>query len=367
MFSKRKSPLKSITLKDVAALAGVSPKTVSNVINDWPYVTDETRQRVRAAIDTLGYRPSQLARSLVTGNTKTIGLVLPDISNPFFSHAVRGCEDVLSNANYNLFLSNTDEDPQKESNYLNMLFSRAVDGVIVWGSRSQFTELISHVGEEMPLVIVDCPNPIEGSKVTCVNVDSLGGARIATEHLVRAGYRSIAHVAGPTQRPTAQLRLQGYKEGLHKTGISFKPELVIEGMPTIRGGYFTTCQLLSNVRPQAIFAYNDLMAIGAIVAAQQLNLSVPRDIAVVGFDDIILASLIEPTLTTIRIPQYELGKLVGELLLERIMNHNLPQKMINFPVALQIRRSCGSRRFTKKQKQLLLQNLVSSVSADLPG
>jgi LacI family transcriptional regulator len=358
---------KFVTIKDVAAYAGVSPKTVSNAVNDWPYMREETRQKVKEAIRALGYRPSHLARGLVTGRTGTIGLVLPDISNPFFGSAVRGIEDVLYHAGYSIYLCNTDEDLHKEQSYLDKLFGQGVDALIVWGSRLNSSELFNHISNDLPLVMVDCVTQEGGFNHTSLTVDSLGGAEVATAHLIRQGHRQIAHLAGPSQRPTAGLRIQGYRQALQAAGIPFDFKLVVEGKPTIRGGYNAACQLLEHQKPAALFCYNDLMAIGAMAAAQQYELNIPHELALVGFDDIVLASLVEPALTTMRIAQYDLGKLVGELLLERLHNQEKPTKNVLYPTELVVRGSCGAKRFSRKQKQTLLQNLVDTVSVDLPN
>jgi len=353
-----------VTLRDVATHAGVSPKTVSNVINNWPYVTPETRQKVQQAISALGYRPSTLARSLVTGRTSTVGIVLPDISNPFFGQAIRGCEDVLYAAGYSIILCNTDEDLEKERRYLDLLIGRQVDALILWGSRAASDTLASWLGD-IPMVTVDCAGQPERANATCIDVDNVGGALAATRHLVGRGHRRVAHLAGPSQRLTAQRRLAGYQEALREAGLPYDPALVTEGLPSIRGGYRAAIQLLQAQKPTALFCYNDLMAVGAMVACRHLGLSIPRDLALVGFDDIVLSSLVVPALTTMRIAQYELGKLASELVLERLRAAAMPAKTVLFPVQLQVRNSCGSRRLSKRQMRDILENLVTSIAVDL--
>ena len=361
----RERSSKVVTLADVARHAGVSAKTVSNVVNDWPYVSDEMRQKVKAAIDELGYRPSALARSLVTGRSNTIGVVLPDISNPFFGQAVRGCEDALNEAGYSVFLCNTDESIAKERYYLDTLAGRGVDGLILWGSAGS-ASLAEVIDNGMPLVTVD--SSAEGccGNATHVTVDNTRGAALATRHLIDRGRHRIGHLAGPALRQTAIRRQAGYREALAEAGLPFDPCLVIDGAPSIRGGYRVATQLLKAQRPDALFCYNDLMAVGAGVACRQLGLSIPRDVALVGFDDIVIAALVTPALTTVRIAQYELGKLTSQFLLERLQNKNLPPKTVVFPVELQVRNSSGGRRLSRKQMNDLLENLVSSLAVDLP-
>jgi LacI family transcriptional regulator len=357
---------KRITLRDIAAIANVSTKTVSNVVNNWPYVTEETRRKVQEAIHTLGYYPNRLARSLVTGQTGTIGIVLPDISNPFFGQAIRGCEDVLNGSGYSIFLCNTDENVTKECYYLDTLISLEVDGLILWGSRTSCDSLARFANKRLPVVAVDCAAAAKYGPMTSIDVDNVGGALIAMQHLLRQGRRVVAHLAGPAQRLTAQRRFFGYRRALEDAGIPYDPHLVIEGLPSIRGGYRAAMQLLSLQRPDALFCYNDLMAVGAMIACRQLGLSIPRDLALVGFDDIIVSLLVVPALTTVRIEQYELGKLAARLLLERLQDGDMAPKSMLFPVELQVRNSCGARRLSNKQIGRQLEHLVTSIAVDLP-
>lgn len=367
-MAQRTNRKKNVTLKEVAEYAGVSVMTVSNVVNDWPYVSDEMRLKVQEAIDALGYRPSALARSLVTGRSRTVGVVLPDISNPFFGQAIRGCEDVLTEQGYSFFLCNTDEDPQKEKAALETLISRGVDALIIWGSRSECDELYKLIGNDLPVVAIDSPAPQLCMNSTYIYADNIQGAETATLHLIHHGRKTVGHLAGPSQRRlTAQQRLAGYKQALENSAIPYNADFVMEGKPSIRGGYQAALHLLQKHRPAALFCYNDLMAIGAIVAIQQSGLEVPDDIAIVGFDDIFTASLVVPPLTTVRIQQYDLGKLSSNLLLERLQKGGMPPNAVNFPVELVVRDSCGATRLSKEQKQEMMENLVTSLAVDLPN
>ena len=353
-----------VTMSDVAAHAGVSIKTVSNVINDWPYMTDETRQKVLQAIEAVGYRPNQMARSLVTGRTRAVGVVVPDIANPFFGVAVRGCEDVLFEAGYSIFLCNTNEDVSRERYYLDQLLSRGVDALILWGTRICCAELEAIVGTETSLVTVELGEEPTGPNHICINVDNLRGARIATEHLIEMGYRRIAHLAGPAGRITRELRLQGYQQALESAGIFSSPQLIESEHPSIRGGFRATCRLMQAEKPEAIFCYNDLMALGAVLAARHLGLTIPDDLALVGFDDIEMASMIDPPLTTMRIAHYRLGKLTGEVVLERLHSGEPARKLILSPVELQVRGSSGKLLFTEQQRKTMLDSLISSLVED---
>jgi LacI family transcriptional regulator len=351
---------KRVTLKDVAELAGVSLKTASNVKNDWPYVSDETRQRVKQAMTELGYRPSLLARSLKTGRTMTMGVIVPDISNPFFSTVFLGCEDELALHGYSAYLCNTVENVDREQYYLNLLVNQGVDGIILWGSRVSAGMLAECTRDDLPLVSVDGVAQNSRANLTLINVDNIGGAEQITRHLIQYGYTCIAYIYGASHRLPARQRLEGYRRALERAGLPYIESLTLRSKPSISGGYRATMELLSDQRPDALFCYNDLMAIGAIAAAEELGLRVPGDLGVVGFDDILPASLITPLLTTVCIPQYQLGRAAAQQLLARIENPQVGAKTLLFPVELRIRNSCGTRMFGPDERRELLHSLVSS-------
>ena len=357
---------KSITLNDVAKYAGVSPRTVSNVVNDWPYVSDETREKVQQAIKVVGYRPNRMARSLVTGRTNTVGIIIQDISNPFFGPAIKGCEDVLFEHNYSFFLCDTNENEERERYYLDLLISRAVDAVIIWGTRIDRDELSTVIGNALPFITIEFDGEPINPHHIIVNVDNIGGAQSATQHLIAQGYRAIAHLASSQGRLTCQQRLTGYRQALEAAGRTVDSRLIQQGQPSTRGGYRAALKLLKEHSPDAIFCYNDLMAIGAILAAEHLEMRVPDDVAIVGFDDIPMAAMIAPPLTTMRISQHELGRLTGQLIMEHLKDKAAASKSLIAPVELQIRGSCGAKEFTKAQKRQLVENLISSFSVDLP-
>ena len=357
---------RSPTLKDVADRAGVSPKTVSNVVNNWPYVTEETRNKVLREIKATGYRPSVLARSLVTGETRTVGVVITDISNPFFGQAIRGCEDGLNDAGYSVMLCDTDEDLAKEQRYLNTLGGKGVDGLILWGGRSTRDEVLAAAGK-VPIVAIDSDCGGEAENITVVEIDNEDGAKGAVGHLLKSGRRRIGYLAGPGQRQTAEKRLSGYRVALAEAGFDFDPCLVASGLPSIRGGYEAALRLLDKQRVDALFCYNDLMAIGAIVACSHKDLAIPADVALVGFDDISMSALISPPLMTVRIAQYDLGKLAASLLLDRLRGEVAKPMRIVFPTELQIRNSCGTRVLTRQEIGSILESMVQSIAVDLPG
>jgi DNA-binding LacI/PurR family transcriptional regulator len=362
---------KRITLRDVALRAQVSVKTVSNVINDWPFVSDETRTRVQHALTETGYRPSHVARSLVTGRTRTVGIIVPDISNPFFSTAFRGCEDGLSAHQYSVFLCNTDEDLEKERYYLESLVNRGVDGLILWGLRADDGLLAEAVGEDVPVVAIDGSAQQGLARSTIVRLDNLGAAERIVCHLIQHGRRRIAHIVGASHRLTAQERLRGYRRALEGAGLTLDPALLSEDSPSIAGGYMATLKLLQQLpndgAPDGIFCYNDLMAIGAVAALEEMDRHVPDDIAVVGFDDIGPAALVTPMLTTIHVPQYELGQFAAEELMCRIKQPEQTQRVIEYPLELKIRQSCGAQRISSEDRRTMLRQLATAAGVGLPA
>jgi DNA-binding LacI/PurR family transcriptional regulator len=363
MLRRKSRQKKKVTLRDVAEYAGVSPKTVSNVVNNWPYITDQTRQKVQQAIDELGYRPDGLATSLRTGRTNTIGVVIPDITNPFFGQVVRGCEDVLYAAGYNIFLCNTNEDQRKEQGYLAMLVDRGVDGLLLFGARSDAKTLSAIVHDTIPIVAEDCPIP--HNNTTVIDIENITGARLATEHLIAEGHRRIGHLGGPLQRTAAEKRKEGYRQALEHAGIPYDRSLIFQCPPSLRGGYRSALRMLQEQKPTALFCYNDLIAVGAMIAARHLGIDIPSDIAIVGFDDIALASLVDPALTTIRVRQYVMGRTASELLLERLSGIESPATSLSIPVELVIRNSSRAENVDEIRETGWLEYLLSSDLAEL--
>jgi len=353
---------KPATLKDVAEYASVSIKTVSNVVNNWPYISEETRQKVLEAIQVVGYRPNQAARSLVTGKTRTVGVLIPDIANPFFGAAMRGCEDVLYQGGYSLLLSNTNEDLSRERRNLELLLSRGVDSLLLWGTRICCEELEEIIGPRIPLVTVELSEEPVRPNHANINIDNQLGAYQATRHLIEQGYSAIAHLVGPEERVTARLRQTGYQQALQEFGIPFDETLMLRAAPTIPGGYHVALDLLQRRRPRAIFCYNDLMAFGALIAARTLSLDVPSDLAIVGFDDIAIASFSEPPLSSVRIAQYDLGFLAGQIVLEQMEKPSDKPLSYPYPVELIVRGSSRAQPFSDQERKSELERLLSSLA-----
>ena len=327
-----------ITIRDVAARAGVSHQTVSRVINHSEQVTDETREKVQAAIAELGYRPNRLAQSMVTQKTRTIGLMVVDITNPFFFEVARGVQDMAETQGYNVFVCNTDDDPQREQDMLTLLASQEVDGVIMATVNSPEEELLAFAENYKPLVVInrDIPHP----KASLVSVDILKGAKLAVQHLIDQGHRNIAMLSHAGHKPHEMRRVRGYRETLMDNGFTPRDEWLVLAPPNLTGGYDAT-QALLKAYPEvtAIFTYNDLMAIGALRGCHDLGLSVPRDCAVMGFDDINFSAMMQPSLSSISFDKYLVGEMAMRRLFEMLDNPNMLHEPIRLGVELVVRES----------------------------
>lgn len=335
----------SPTLEEVARLAGVSRSTVSRVINNQPHVRAETRERVWQAIRKSGYQPHAIARSLVTNRTQIIGMVIPEavttlFTDPFFPILLRGATNACNIHRYQLMLSLFAASADQQEMYQHFLRSGYLDGVIV-ASASLDDPLISHLlRDQVPFVSVGRhPN----RRVHFVDVDNVGGGRMAVEHLIRLGHRRIATITGPPDMAAGQDRLKGYRQALEAHRIPVEERLITEGDFTERSGMVGMQRLLP-ASPSAVFVASDMMAIGALKALRQAGWQVPQDIALVSFDDISIASAIEPALTTVRQPIERMGSMAVEVLLSLVENsqEEAPVNRIILPTELVIRTSCGS-------------------------
>ncbi len=304
-------------MADVAREAGVSLMTVSRVVNNKGEISEDTRQRIQAVIDRLGYRPSAIARSLATNRTATIGLVVLDNTNPFFSEIARGVEQIAYETGYKVFLCNTDENPEREEAALRTLEEKRVDGIVLCGSRLEDHSLYAALRGHAAAVLVN--RTLQHSTFGTAMVDDEHGTRLAIEHLLHTGHRAIGFLAGPPRSYSGRQRGLTYRQTLQAAEIAPRPEWERICPPTVQGGYEAATDLL-NAQPEltALFCYNDLVAVGALQACADLHRTVPDDLAVVGFDDIPLAAMVTPALTTCRVPTYELGQAVMRLLLAHI-------------------------------------------------
>lgn len=306
-----------VTIADVAREAGVSLMTVSRAVNNKGGLSDETRERILRIVDRLGYRPNIIARGLVTKRTGTLGLVVPDNTNPFFSEIARGVEHAAYAEGYNVFLCNTEEDKDRELAVLQSLSEKLVDGVILCSSRLPDDDLEEALKFYEASVLVNRILP--NNNITMLYIDDINGGQIAVNHLINSGHQAIGFLAGPISSFSGRQRAIGYKNALEAARLPYKEERVKHCSPMVETGQEAARILLTdNPEITALFCYNDLVAVGALKACVDLGNKVPNDIAIVGYDDIMLSSLITPQLTTCRVPRYELGVHAALMLLEQV-------------------------------------------------
>ena len=326
------------TIREVAESAGVSYATVSHVINNTRLVSQHTRERVVAAMNTLNYRPNALARSLRQGKTNTLGLVLPDSANPFFAEISRSIEDEAFKKGYSVFLCNTELDTQRELFYVDVLSKKQVDGIIFIAAGEQADSLDFLVRRNMPVVMID--RDIPNVEVDAVLTDHQLGGFLATRHLLELGHKHIACIAGPSSITPSAERITGYQNALQKAGLAYNENLIVRGDYHAQSGMEITHYILKmDPRPTAIFALNDLMALGALRAAAEAGCSVPKELAIVGYDDIEIAHFTNPPLTTIAQPKKEIGAQAVTLLVDRISQKSRPPSRLVLAPKLIIRRS----------------------------
>lgn len=329
-------------LEDVARAAGVSASTVSRVISRPGMVASATRERVEQVIAELGYRPSRVARRLrvEAGRSKLIGLILPDIQNPFFADLARGVEDAARERGYAVFLGNSDEDAGKESRYLDIMRAESVSGVILppaAGSGGRVRDLLD---EGVAVVCVDRRLP--GTCVDTVVMNNRRGARQATEHLIGLGHDRIGFIEGLAGLSTTAERLEGYREALRAAAIEPDPGLFGAGGSRQAGGRRVAERLLEGGRPTALIAGNSLMTLGALEAARALGLRVPADVALVGYDDVPWADVVVPPLTVVRQNASSLGRRAMEVLLRRLTAPDRAPQQVVLEPELVVRGSCGA-------------------------
>ncbi|EPN9527484.1 ribose operon transcriptional repressor RbsR [Cronobacter malonaticus] len=326
-------------MKDVARLAGVSTSTVSHVINKDRFVSEAIRLRVEDAIRTLNYAPSALARSLKLNQTRTIGMLITASSNPFFSELVRGVERSCFERGYSLVLCNTDGDEQRMNRNLETLLQKRVDGLLLLCTEThQPSPAIMKRYPAIPTVMMDW-SPFDGGS-DVIQDNSLLGGDIATRYLIDKGYTRIACVTGPLDKTPARLRLEGYRTAMQRAGLPVAEGYEVIGDFEFAGGLRAMQSLLALPEPpQAVFIGNDAMAVGAYQALYQAGLRIPQDIALVGYDDIELASYMTPPLTTIHQPKDELGELAIDVLIHRMAQPELQQQRLQLTPELMVRGS----------------------------
>ena len=310
-----------VTMSDVAREAGVSVMTVSRVINDKGEISAETRQRVQAVIEKLGYRPSGIARSLAGGQSYTIGLIVPDIANPYFSGIAHGVTSIANDKNFGVLLCDCEEDPSLELSMLNVLEDKRVDGVIMAAPRTPTEKLLPTLARHANIVMVNrlfAKAELPSAHGYVMNDDNYGGY-LVTKHLLERGHRTIGFLAGPSTSYGSVQRMFGYQKALAEYGLEFNPSIVRYCSPSVDGGKEAAILLLQeHPETSGLFCFNDLVAIGVLQCSQQIGRRVPDDLAIIGYDDIPMASWVTPTLTTCKVDFEKMGKSAMQLLIDHI-------------------------------------------------
>ena len=330
-------------MRQIAERAEVSIGTVSHVINETAKVREKLRERVLEAIRSLGYQPSQLARGLRRNQTSMLGMIIPDITNPFFPAVVRGVEDVAYKRSYRVVLCNTDNDPTKEQSYLNELRSYRPAGLLVIPSaESAIAPLLKSLAASGPPVVC-LDRRLPGWNGDVVLVANEEGSYRATQHLLEMGHRQLAVITGPLHLTNAVERLGGFKRALADAKVPIQPKYIQEARFERTSGYEAAMRLLQmRPRPTAIFACNDMMALGVLLAARECNIRCPEDISIVGFDNLVFSEFTAPALTSVHQPGYQLGTAAAQLLLERVDGlKQRAKKVILLQTELKIRNSVG--------------------------
>lgn len=340
------------TARDVARRAGVSTSTVSHVINGTQNVSEVLRKRVLKAMRDLEYQPNAMARSLRTRRSHTLGLLVPDLANPFVPAVVRGIEDVAKDNDYSVILCNLDEDPEREREYLRVLLSRRVDGLLMGPTGERHEALERLVSERFPLVFFD--RYVAGLDVSVVMLHNERAAHVAVSHLIELGHTRIGMVSGHPRHSTTHDRIAGYRHALSEAGLVVDERLIVGGSSTSEGAARAMTSLLAvPERPTAVFCANNLMTIGALSAGRRAGLSVPEELALVGFDDFSWADVFHPRLTTVAQPTYEIGRSAAELLLELIRSGGtVPPRHILLAGQLIVRESSGAPLESQSERTL---------------
>ena len=324
-------------MRDVAKKAGVSVATVSRVLNEKGYIKEETRIKVLAAIEETNFKPNIVARSLFKKQSKTIGLIVPDITNPFFPQLARAVEDVTNQSDYTVILCNSDDDLEKELGYFEILQQKFVAGIIVVSNKLQGHHL---KGLNFPIVALDMKLDPSIPFVTCDNYE---GAKIATQHLLDCGCKKIAHIKGPDKNLNADERNNGFRDVLTKVD-AYQEDWVVASSFSLESAKQATFRLLSKYPEiDGIFAGSDVMAIGVMKAAEKMGYSIPNDLMVVGFDGIQFGEMVTPELTTVAQPIYQMGNTAAKMILDMIDGKITEKKEYVYDVDLVIRQSTKHR------------------------
>jgi len=352
-----------VTIHDVAKAAGLSIATVSRALNNTGHaVSDEKRQLIHELAAEMGYQPNEAARSLRTDRSQIIGVIVDDITTPFTPIIIRGIQDTLKAAGYSCVILNTDWDPEVEKEAIRKLAQHSIKGIIF--VETWHRQATSELGlNDKKVVFVH--RLFSLPSLYSIVPDEIYGARLATQHLVDLGHQRIAYINGPMNYYASTDRLKGYQSILHEAGIAFDESIIARGDWEVRSGFEAALRLLDHPeRPTALFAANDKMALGAIYAAQKLGLRIPYDLAVVGYDDTELASLVQPMITTVTLPCYEMGEAAARMLLELLAGSDDYKEEQRIRGELMIRESCGATapQSGRKLKPTAIQRRLTMMS-----
>lgn len=334
---------KAASIYDVARESKVSVFTVSAVVNKKSHVGKKLRDRVEEAIRKLNYRPNLIARSLAKQRTLTIGMIVPDIANPFFPMVVRGAEDAARKHGYNLLLCNSDDNLDQEEKQIELLLSKRVDGILLTKAAGDFRPALRQMIKEVDIPFVLVMRTYSKLTKDAVISDDYQGAYDAVCHLARAGCRRIGLVSGPLKVSNALARWRGFRDALESQGLQCDKELIVEGDYRMDSGFRAGNALLSH-RPDGVYVANHLMTIGLLRAAEEMGLSCPQDFRLVSFDDYPWLGVFHPKLTTVELPKHQVGSEAAELLIERISGSSEKAGVRKLQPELRIRESCGLAR-----------------------
>ncbi len=337
----------TLTISDIAKLANVSKSAVSIVLNNKPGVSDKTREKVLEIVKKYNYNPSQIAQSLVARKTKSIGLIITEIDNPFFSKVMKGVYYTCSEAGYTVLIGSSELSPQKEKDIIDNFKSKRIDGFIISPLRGEgvdYLYLSNLLKENFPFVML---RNVSNYAINLVDIDNFKAAYEAVSYLIKNGHTEIAYLAGPPHSGHSIERLEGYKQALIDNAIKIRDEFIIEAGSYLADGYRTGKKFISSLKnfPSAVFCYNDLVAIGFINALNEFGIEVPSKISVMGFDNIDFSEYIKNPLTTINMPAYEIGKTASNLLIEQISNSDrFLNKKVIIEAELVERESCCKKQ-----------------------
>ncbi len=337
----------SITITDIAKMSNVSKATVSRVINNKSGgVSEQTRDRISKIIQDVGYKPNLMARSIVTSETKTIGLIIPDIQNPFFPQMVRGVQDYAVSRNYTVFLCNSDSDVKKQQHYIDTFIQKRVDGLILTTSGDSYPKSTQNMYKQYNVPVVLLDRKIAGLSYNAgVFIDNMAGAYEAVSYLLKNNpVKQVAFLGGPKEVDTSAERFQGYVKAHKDRNIPIDPKLVFYGEYTVESGYQMAEDMIKNCGSvSSIFAASDIIAIGAIRALRKMHISIPKETEIIGFDNIAISDMIYPAVTTMAQPIYDIGYIAAKKLINLLNDEEIGQKNEILPTKLIVRETTRER------------------------